>query len=115
MMETIKRIKKRRSTLLAALLMATVVFVSGGALFSAKAAPDDLLYRLDFSDANAIGKNVAGTDFADATLQSGATVSITDGVKGGKALNFVGGNDGKNYLSLPTAIFEGQNAVTLSG
>lgn len=115
MMETIKRIKKRRSTLLAALLMATVVFVGGGALFSAKAAPDDLLYRLDFSDANAIGKNVAGTDFADATLQSGATVSITDGVKGGKALNFVGGNDGKNYLSLPTAIFEGQNAVTLSG
>lgn len=114
-METIKRIKKRRSTLLAALLMATVVFVGGGALFSAKAAPDDLLYRLDFSDANAIGKNIAGTDFADATLQSGATVSITDGVKGGKALNFVGGNDGKNYLSLPTAIFEGQNAVTLSG
>lgn len=74
-----------------------------------------LLYKLDFSNSDNLGKNVASTDFADATTISGNTLSQIDGAKGNKGVSFPGKTKEVNYLSLPTKIFENQNTITISG
>lgn len=117
-MQSTKSKKKVLALIAAALFLVTaavLIGVTGRGFVGSAQNADTLLYRLDFADASAIGKNVAGTAFADAATQDGTSLTITDGVKGQKALDFVGGNEKKNYLSLPTAMFEGQNKVTLAG
>ena len=112
-----KRMKSR--SLLVAVLLATVLFLTGFAgglskLTARAEVSDELLYRLTFDDEN-IGKNSAGTQYADAVTQEGNALTVVDGPKGGKALNFPGDTKMKNYLSLPTDLFDGLTCVTFAG
>lgn len=105
--------------LIAALLAAVILpgTLAGGRVRSARAdaaEQENLLYRLTFEEGN-IGKNVAETEFADATLQPSNSLTVAEGPKGGKALNFPGDTKMVNYLSLPHEMFKGQTAVTFAG
>lgn len=107
--------KKLPIILLSAVAAAALVCAAKAAQpLNVLAESGDLLYSLDFSDRSDIGKNAVG-GFADAVLPDGSALSVTDGLKGKNALEFVGGTDMQNYLSLPTDMFEGKTAVTLSG
>ena len=97
------------------MLVTGAAFLSLKGYYRAAASENSLLYRLNFENDADIGKNSAGTEFADAILPEGNSFTVEEGVKGGKALNFVGGTRDKNYLSLPTSLFENKDAVTISG
>lgn len=97
------------------MLVTGAAFLSLKGFYRAAAAENLLLYRLNFANDANIGKNSAGTEFADAILPEGNSFTVEEGVKRGKALNFVGGTRDKNYLSLPTSLFENKDAVTISG
>lgn len=116
-----KTSKKR--TLLVLVFTAVLCFAMTAGLwkstekgFAAAGEDYSLLYQLDFSDEQNIGKNTAeDSSFEDAEVPESNQFTVVDGVKGKKALNFVGGTYQENYLSLPTEIFENQNSVTISG
>ena len=106
-----------------ALLSALVLILTGifaafppGAYYAgAESGNTALLYRLDFSDEEAVGKNVAGTGYEDAVVPDDNTFTVEQGIKGQNALVFPGGTKYKNYLSLPTAMFEGKDKITVAG
>ena len=104
-------------------LLLSATLLTGGLFCASFDNPDvfsensssNLLYALDFSDSNNLGKNTSGTAFADAILQDGNTITSVDGPQGKKGINLPGGTSKVNYLELPTDIFEGQDVVSISG
>lgn len=78
-------------------------------------ADESLLYKLDFSNENDFTHNSGSTSFEDAIVVDGNQLSVEEGPKGKKALNFPGNTKDVNYLSLPNSIFENQDQITISG
>lgn len=110
---------KGKSLFATVFLAAALVFTG---IFGGIAKPNanaeeraDLLYRLEFTDGADLGANSAASGFASAGLQEGNSFQCEEGPKGGKALSFPGETRMVNYLSLPTAMFEGLSAVTIAG
>ena len=104
-------------------LLLSATLLTGGLFCTSFDNPDvfsensssNLLYALDFSDINNLGKNTSRTAFADAILQNGNTITSVDGPQGKKGINLPGGTQKVNYLEVPTDIFEGQDVVSISG
>ena len=63
---------------------------------------DTSIYRLQFNDANNIGKNTAGNDYGNAKVV-GQNFVVKDQHKDSHELVFGGGNKGSNYLEIPKA------------
>lgn len=63
---------------------------------------DTSIYRLQFNDANNIGKNTAGNDYGNAKVV-GQNFVVKDQHKDSHELVFGGGSKGSNYLEIPKA------------
>ncbi|MBO4572467.1 MAG: InlB B-repeat-containing protein [Clostridia bacterium] len=74
-----------------------------------------LVYKLDFEDGEALGKNTAGTTYADATVYNTGLITQVDSKTGKGIMMNAESTAFQNYLSLPTSVFEGQTQVTIAG
>ena len=64
------------------MLVTGAAFLSLKGFYRAAASENSLLYRLNFENDADIGKNSAGTEFADAILPEGNSFTVEEGVKG---------------------------------
>ncbi len=116
-----KRMKVMLSWLLIAVLCAALAVpgLLNRAPAPVHASQSNLVYRLDFSDGNNLGKNTAGSTHADASVISNGLTVVSGPKAGTNAIEFPDNANGalveQNYLSLPASVFENNTAVTIAG
>ncbi len=75
----------------------------------------NLIYSMDFSDEQNIGKNSVAEGYADATVVNNGGVKVEkNAVKNLNAVTLTSGGTKQNYLSLPTDIIKDQSTMTVS-
>jgi len=104
------------------LIFALAAAIFSGVFVNADNAPESgdlkLAYRLDFEQENELGKNTAGTEYPDATVHNTGLISQVDAKSGENRKGiFINAESTsfKNYLELPTSVFDGQSKATIAG
>ena len=75
---------------------------------------DDLIYNLDFSDADNRGNNAANTGYADAEFTGSGFEYTENAIKGNTAVMLSGGSVRTNYIAIDGAVLN-NDSITIAG
>ena len=109
--------KRRSIYVIAALCTAIALLVMSLALLGVYAGENkapDLIFKLDFSDSQNLGKNTAKTDIPDAELVGNGFVFTENEVQGKSSVKLPGGSVRTNYITIDGAVLE-NDSITIAG